>query len=104
MTTVDRLLETSGLTIEQAALRASLPYERMLAIAEGRWTPSPEERERVAAVFHVAVAEISWGHSVSPRVQRYFGTGLTRDFRQPSATNATPTSRPPSQGPAQNPQ
>ena len=34
MTTVDRLLETSGLTIEQAALRASLPYERMLAIAE----------------------------------------------------------------------
>ena len=35
MTTVDRLLETSGLTIEQAAFRASLPYERMLAIAEG---------------------------------------------------------------------
>lgn len=102
MTTVDRLLETTGLTIEQAACRASLPLDRMLAIAEGRWTPSPEERERVAAVFDVAVAEISWGHSVSPRVQRYFGTGLTRDFRQTNTTNVPPTSQTPSQGPAQN--
>jgi ribosome-binding protein aMBF1 (putative translation factor) len=32
------------------------------AIAEGRYTPSPEQRRRLAAALGVDVDQIAWGH------------------------------------------
>jgi len=80
MRTVEHLFEQTGLTFEDIAERAKLPLERVAAIAEGRWTPSPDDRERIAAAFGVPVAEISWGHTMNPRNVRYHRHGLKEDF------------------------
>jgi transcriptional regulator with XRE-family HTH domain len=80
MRTVEHLFEQTGLTLEDIAERAKLPLERVAAIAEGRWTPSPDDRERIAAAFGVPVAEISWGHTMNPRNVRYHRHGLKEDF------------------------
>jgi transcriptional regulator with XRE-family HTH domain len=82
MKTVEHLFEVTGLTIEQVAQRAGLPVERVAAIAEGRWTPSPYERERIATAFGVPLAEVSWGHTMNPRNIRYGRFGFKEDFRR----------------------
>ena len=48
MPTIDVLFEQTGLAIEDVAEKAGLPVERVEAIAVGRWTPSPAERQKVA--------------------------------------------------------
>ena len=80
MKTVEHLFEVTGLAIEEISERSGLEIARVLAIAEGRWTPSPQERELIAAAFGVAVAEISWGHSMNPRNIRYRRHGLKENF------------------------
>jgi transcriptional regulator with XRE-family HTH domain len=80
MRTVDHLLEQTGLSVDEIAERSGLTFERVAAIAEGRWTPSPDERERIAAAFDVPVAEVSWGHSMNPRNIRYHRHGLKESF------------------------
>jgi hypothetical protein len=59
---------------------ARLAPERVEAIAVGRWTPSPEERRRIAEAFGVSVEEISWGHTMDPRNIRYHRFGLKENF------------------------
>jgi transcriptional regulator with XRE-family HTH domain len=71
MKTVDRLFEETELTIDDVAERAGLSLSRVEAIALGRWTPSPDERRRIASAFGVGVEEVSWGHSMDPRNIRY---------------------------------
>jgi transcriptional regulator with XRE-family HTH domain len=78
--TVEFLMEETGLTIEDIAARSSLTADRVAAIAEGRWTPSPAEREQIAAAFSVAIADVSWGHTMNPRNVRYHRHGLKEDF------------------------
>lgn len=80
MKTVEHLFELTGLAIEDIAEAAGLPVERVAAIAEGRWTPSPEDRARIAAAFGVSVEEVSWGHSMNPRNIRYRRQGLKENF------------------------
>ena len=67
MKTVDILFEQCGYTVEDVAERANMHLKRVEAIAVGRWTPSPDERRRIAKAFGVSVDEISWGHTVDPR-------------------------------------
>lgn len=76
MATVEFLLETKGLTIDEIAARSNLPLERVEAIVVGRWTPSPTERQRIATAMDVTVADISWGHTMDPRNVRYRRMGF----------------------------
>jgi transcriptional regulator with XRE-family HTH domain len=76
MPTIDYLFEHTELAIEDVAEQAGMAVERVEAIALGRWTPSPEDRRRIAEVFGVAVEEVGWGHSVDPRNIRYRRFGL----------------------------
>jgi len=71
MKTVDCLLEDYAWTVEDLAERARLTVERAEAIALGRWTPSPAERQRIADAFEFPIAEVSWGHTMDPRNVRY---------------------------------
>jgi len=62
-----------GLTVPQLAERSGLEESRVLAIVLGRWTPSPAERRKIAAVFGVALDEIIWGHKTP--IQHLYGHG-----------------------------
>jgi hypothetical protein len=57
----------------QLAGRAGLDERRVRAIVEGRWTPSPVERDRVACAFGLRPDEIAWGHRAA--VDPMYGHG-----------------------------
>ncbi|MSR57358.1 MAG: XRE family transcriptional regulator [Planctomycetaceae bacterium] len=80
MKTIDLLFEESSLTIDDVAERARLSVARVEAIACGRWTPSPAERQRIAAAFGVDVDQVVWGHMMDPRNIRYRRFGLKENF------------------------
>lgn len=71
--TVADLCYEHSLTVSQLAERARLAEDRTLAIALGRWTPSPVERQKIATVFGVAIDEITWGHKTP--IQHLYGHG-----------------------------
>ncbi len=75
-TTIDLLIENSGLAIEDIAEGSGLTVERVEAIALGRWTPTLADREKIAAVFNTAVEEIAWGHMMNPRNIKYRRKGF----------------------------
>ena len=58
----------------QATGRApELDEQRVVAIALGRWTPSPSERDSIASVFGLTREQIAWGHKTP--VQHLYGQG-----------------------------
>ena len=61
---LDELVETSG-----------LDESRVQAIVEGRWTPSPVERKRIADALSVQPEDITWGHKTP--IQHLWGHGPT---------------------------
>ncbi len=70
---VSDLCQEHRLDVKQLAERAGLDESRVLAIVLGRWTPSPTERDRVAAVFGLTREQISWGHKTP--IQHIYGHG-----------------------------
>lgn len=71
--TVEELCERQRLTSTELIERSGLDESRVAAILLGRWTPTPAERQRIAAVFGVAVDDISWGHKTP--IQHLYGHG-----------------------------
>jgi hypothetical protein len=59
--------------VKQLAEKAGLEEQRTLAIALGRWTPSPRERDKIAAVFGLSRDDIAWGHKTP--IQHIYGHG-----------------------------
>jgi transcriptional regulator with XRE-family HTH domain len=72
-TSVADLCQERQMTIAELAQRSGLDDGRVTAIALGRWTPSPAERQKIAAVFSLAVEDISWGHKTP--IQHLYGHG-----------------------------
>jgi hypothetical protein len=70
---VDELCREHQLDYRQLAEKAGLEETRVLAIVLGRWTPSPAERDKVAAVFGLTRDQISWGHKTP--IQHIYGHG-----------------------------
>lgn len=73
MEALDDLCGKRGLTPQMLADMAKLEAARVTAILEGRWTPSPQERDRIAAVFALSREQIAWGHRTE--VQHLYGHG-----------------------------
>ena len=71
--TVADLCRESNITIADLAQRSGLEDGRVTAIALGRWTPSPAERQKIATVLAVAIDEIAWGHKTP--IQHLYGHG-----------------------------
>jgi len=67
------LCRQNGLTTDALAQAAGLEPSRALAIALGRWTPSPAERQKVAAALGVAADDVAWGHTTP--IQHLYGHG-----------------------------
>jgi transcriptional regulator with XRE-family HTH domain len=70
---VSDLCQEHKIDLKQLAERSGLDESRVLAIALGRWTPSPAERDKVAAVFGLTRDQISWGHKTP--IQHIYGHG-----------------------------
>jgi hypothetical protein len=70
---VEELCREHGLDPGQLAEKAGLDGRRARAIVEGRWTPSPQERDRIAAVFGLTRERVAWGHRSA--VSHLYGHG-----------------------------
>jgi len=70
---IEQLCVEAGIDVRQLAERAGLDEGRVAAIVLGRWTPSPEERDALAAVFGLTRDRIAWGHKTP--IQHIYGHG-----------------------------
>lgn len=70
---VDELCAAQKLDVKQLAEKSGLDESRVLAIVLGRWTPSPAERDRIAAVFGLTRDQVLWGHKTP--IQHIYGSG-----------------------------
>ncbi len=70
---VAELCQQQSMTVEQLVEKTGLEQTRVMAILMGRWTPSPAERDKVAAAVGVAKDVISWGHKTP--IQHIYGSG-----------------------------
>ena len=59
---MDQLMEITG-----------LDQKILAAIVNGRYTPSPQQRQRVAAALGVRTEQVSWGHTAP--VEHIYGHG-----------------------------
>jgi transcriptional regulator with XRE-family HTH domain len=71
--TVEQLCTEHGIDVRQLAERSGVDEGRVLAILLGRWTPSPQDRDAIAAVFGVTRDRIVWGHKTP--IQHLYGQG-----------------------------
>ena len=71
--TVSDLCLRHGFDQRQLADKSGLDEQRVLAIMLGRWTPSPDERDKIAAVFGLTRDRILWGHKTP--IQHIYGHG-----------------------------
>jgi len=72
-TSVADLCAAKGMNAEQLAAQAGLDVGRATAILMSRWTPSPAERQRIAAALGTSIDEIAWGHATP--IQHLYGHG-----------------------------
>ena len=70
---VDQLCVERQIDARQLAERSGLDEQRVTAIILGRWTPSPQDRDAIAAVFGLARDQIAWGHKTP--IQHIYGHG-----------------------------
>ena len=72
-TGVNELCKERDISPDELAARSGLDPQRVVAIVLGRWTPSPQERDRIAAVFELSKDQIAWGHKTP--IQHIYGHG-----------------------------
>jgi len=71
--TVEDLCVEHQIDIKKLAELANVDEQRVLAIVLGRWTPSPAERDRIAAAFGRNRDQVAWGHKTP--IQHIYGSG-----------------------------
>ncbi len=67
------LCELQNMTLAKLVEKTGLEETRVTAIMLGRWTPSPNERQKIAAAFSLTIDAIAWGHKTP--VQHLYGHG-----------------------------
>ena len=64
MKPIGRYLEEAATTVDELVKATGLDAKRIKAIVSGNYTPSPSERQRLAAALGVSTDDISWDHAV----------------------------------------
>ena len=72
-TSVHDICKQKKIALLELAEQSGLDLLRVQAIYLGRWTPSPQERQKLAAVLEVEIDEIAWGHQTP--IQHIYGHG-----------------------------
>jgi transcriptional regulator with XRE-family HTH domain len=62
-----------GLSLAELAGASNLERRVVEAAVHGRYTPSPQQRQRLAAALGVGVDEVAWGHVA--QVEHVYGHG-----------------------------
>ena len=70
---VEELCIEKQIDVKKLAELSGVDEQRVLAIVLGRWTPSPNERDRIAGVFELTREQIAWGHKTP--IQHIYGSG-----------------------------
>lgn len=73
MKSLARHMEEAGTSVMQLAAATGLDMKLVKTIVDGNYTPSPQQRQTLAAALGVSLEEISWGHAVL--VQHLRGNG-----------------------------
>ena len=73
MKPIARYMEEMGISVDQLVATAGLDAKLVAAIVSGNYTPSPSERQRLAAALGLTKDEISWDHAIP--VQHLRGNG-----------------------------
>ena len=66
-------MEEIGMSPEQLVASSGLDVKLVRAIVTGNYTPSPEQRQRLAAAMGLSIEDIAWGHAVP--VEHMYGHG-----------------------------
>ncbi len=64
MKPIAHYMEEAGVSVGQLVTAAGLDAKIVKAIVTGNFTPSPSQRQRLAAALGVSTDDISWGHAV----------------------------------------
>ena len=59
---ISEWLDEKQISVPQLVQSSGLEPRVVEAMVAGRWTPSPQQRERIAASLDVDVQQIQWGH------------------------------------------
>ncbi len=73
MKPIAHYLEENGMSVARLAETAGLDARTVKAIVTGNYTPSPSQRQLLAAALGVRIDEVSWDHTVP--VQHMRGNG-----------------------------
>ena len=73
MKPIARYLEETGIGVSQLVSANRLDRKHVETIVKGNFTPSPVQRQRLAAALGVSTGDISWEHAVP--VQHMRGNG-----------------------------
>jgi transcriptional regulator with XRE-family HTH domain len=71
--TVAEWMAERGLGLAELVRVSGLDRRVVEAIAAARYTPSPEQRQRLATALGVGPEEVAWGHQA--QVQHVYGHG-----------------------------
>ena len=64
MKAIARLMEETGISVGELVTATGLDAKLVKAVVSGNYTPSPSQRQRLAAAIGVATDDISWEHAV----------------------------------------
>ena len=70
---VQKLCKDKGISLLSLAELSGLDLNRLQSIYLGRWTPSPNEREKIAQALGTSSNDIAWEHSTP--IEHFYGPG-----------------------------
>ncbi len=70
---VQKLCKQKGVSLLRLAERSGLDLKRLQTIYRGQWTPTPNEREKIAQALGTSSDEIAWQHSTP--IEHFYGPG-----------------------------
>ena len=71
--TVADWMAERGITLAELVEQSGLDRRVVEPITRGQYTPSPQQRQRLATILGVGVEQVAWGHQVE--VAHVYGHG-----------------------------
>ena len=68
---IHNLCQQKGVSLRCLAERSGMDLKRVQAISLGRWTPSANQRAKIAVALDTPIGDIAWQHSTP--VEHFYG-------------------------------